>query len=90
MNEPRTVSNENIAAYGHLVTRLAWRYNGLGNAEFDDLFQEGQLAVFTALRNYARPSKDLVAKQMLKWVTKCRREGFSGYDVTEEGNEVLS
>lgn len=73
------VRDEQVAAYHELLASLARRYNGFQNAEYDDLFQEGSIAVFFALRKGQLPSRDLIAKTMLKWVNKCGRAGL-GYD----------
>lgn len=85
----REVSNEQIAAYQETVSYLARRYHGHHGAEFDDLFQEGQLVVFLALRQGEFPSKDIIALKMRNWVTKCAREGITGYNTREETDGVL-
>lgn len=74
------VTDEMVAAYQELVAGLAWKYNGRHQAEFDDLFQEGQVAVFEALNKGACPSKEIIVGRMKRWVTKCARHGRVGYD----------
>lgn len=71
------VSDEAMAAYIPLCDYLAKRYDGLHSAEYDDLFQEGWECVMYALYIDARPSQDIVAKYMLRWVNKCARHGVS-------------
>lgn len=87
------VTDEQVAAYRDLVASLARRYNGHHQAEYDDLFQEGQIAVLQALAKGSLPSKDIVAKRMRRWVTVCARHGITGYNTNdttgkEEANET--
>lgn len=77
--EPRLVTDDEVAAYQELVKHHALRMHGFHGAEYDDLFQEGCLAVFLALRNGKHPSKDIIVKRMRDWIRKCARQGFSGY-----------
>lgn len=79
------VTNERVAAYQELVASLARRYNGHHQAEYDDLFQEGMVAVFQALSGGSYPSKDIVAKRMRRWVSTCARHGTTGHRL--EGDE---
>lgn len=72
-----SVSNEALAAYTPLCHYLGKRYDTLHGAEYDDLFQEGWLSCFLALRIGGRPSQDVVAKVMLRWVNKCAQHGVS-------------
>ena len=92
MADVRSVSNSEVAAYQELVSSLAWRYNGHCGAEYDDLFQEGMLVVLLALRKGAFPSRDVIAKRMSRWVSRCRTEGMGGYseNLTEEENALFS
>jgi len=85
------VTNEQVAAYQELVASLARRYHGHHQAEYDDLYQEGMVAIFQALAKGDLPSKDIVAKRMRRWVTKCARHGISGYTERndDEGSTLL-
>jgi DNA-directed RNA polymerase specialized sigma24 family protein len=71
MNAPLAVTSEALAAYQDMCGLLARRYTGLFAAEYDDLFQEGWLECLLALRKGQRPSKDIVAKRMTAWVSRC-------------------
>lgn len=73
------VTNEMVAEYHELLTWLARRYDGYHNAEFDDLYQEGAIAVITALQRGKLVASEFVAKAMMRWVNKCARSGL-GYD----------
>lgn len=88
MSEFMEVTDEQVAAYQEMVAGLARRYNGWSGAEEDDLFQEGQIAVFTALKKSALPSKDIIARRMLNWVNKCARHGLGGYESDAERREI--
>lgn len=69
-----TVSEEGAVAQ-HLprVARLARRFNGLEGAEYDDLYQEGSIAVLLALREDRRPSDRDIKSAMLMWTRRCAR-----------------
>lgn len=85
MTEPRLVSNEDVAAYQEMLDYYARRYDGWHNAEYDDLFQEGAIAVIEALRLGRKPSRDVIVGRMTRWVNKCARHGMSGYDEEADG-----
>lgn len=74
MEQP--VSSEAVAAFRPLCAKQARHYRGAGGAEFDDLEQEGLIAVWDALRYGFIPSKVVVSNRMKDWVRKCRRRGF--------------
>lgn len=67
------VTDEQVAAYEPLVKRLAHRLSGLGNAEFDDLAQEGRIAVWQTLARKLRPSPEVIEGRMRDWARFCRR-----------------
>ena len=67
------VTDEQVAAYEGLVVFLAHRLSGYSDAEFDDLYQEGNTAVFLALRAGAYPSRQVVRGRMLNWCRYLRR-----------------
>lgn len=85
MTEPRLVSNEDVAAYHEMLDSYARRYDGWHEAEYDDLYQEGAIAIIEAKRLGRLPSSDIVAKRMTSWVNKCARRGVGGYDPEEDG-----
>ena len=72
----RPVSDSEVAAYFPLCKSLAARYTGHGGAEFDDLFQEGCIAVWQAIADGFTPSKVVVSNRMRNWVKQCRAKGF--------------
>lgn len=72
-----SVTNEQVAEYHETVAFFAKRYDGYMNAEYDDLYQEGMLAVIEALMKGQRPLKDIIARRMTRWVSKCARQGIS-------------
>ena len=67
------VSNEAVEAYRDHVEALARNFVGLGNAEFDDLVQEGLIAVWQAQSRGLRPSNAVIRGRMLDWVRYLRR-----------------
>lgn len=67
------VTDTQVAAYAGLVTVLAYKLSGYSDAEFDDLFQEGNIAVLLALRAEAFPSKEVIRGRMLNWCRYLRR-----------------
>lgn len=71
------VSDSDIAAYRPLCRRLANKYNDVGGAEFDDLEQEGMIAVWQLLRRGFPVSVQAVENRMRDWVRVCRRMGFA-------------
>lgn len=73
-----------MAAYQELLDHYARRYNGWHSAEYDDLFQEGALAVIEAIRAGRLPSKDVIVKRMTRWVSKCARQGVGGHEELDE------
>lgn len=82
------VTNTQVAAYQEMVASLARRYDGWSGAEYDDLFQEGSLAIAQCLANGKLPSKDIVVRRMLNWVNKCARHGLGGYESLSERTEL--
>lgn len=69
----RAVTDTEVAAYAGLVETLARKLTGLSEAEYDDLYQEGNTAVFLALRVGAFPSKQVVRGRMLNYCRYLRR-----------------
>lgn len=60
-------------AYAGLVDSLARRMTGYSDAEYDDLVQEGYIAVFLAHKAGAHPSKAICRGRMLNWCRYLRR-----------------
>lgn len=73
----RDVQSEDIAAYRPLCISLAHAFEGYGGAEFDDLEQEGMIAVWQLLRHGFPVSRVAVANRMRDWIRICRRNGFA-------------
>lgn len=73
----RDVSNEDIAAFRPLCIRLAHKYDTVGGAEFDDLEQEGMIAVWQLLRRDFPVTVWAVEHRLRDWVRICRRQGFA-------------
>ncbi len=76
----RTVEDTEIAQYAPLVEHMAWRYAGFRNCEFDDLRQEGLIAVWNALKFCNTPTVDIIKERLRAWVRHVTREGMGGYD----------
>lgn len=81
------VSSEAVAEHKPRVEALAWRFKGLGGAEFDDLVQEGLIKVWLLLEASDDPTyfpaNLVIERAMLDWVRVCRRQGFSGHEESE-------
>lgn len=76
------VSSADIAAYLPLTKKLAHRLEAYGRrwgAEYDDLEQEGRIAVWQLLRHGFPVSPKNVEHRMLDYLKVCKRQGF-GYD----------
>jgi len=59
---------ERLAAYQTHVRYVARRYVGFADAEFDDLAQEGMIAVWQSLARGLTPSMSVVENRMVDWV----------------------
>lgn len=66
------------------IDRLARRLDGVGSAEFDDLFQEGCLKVVELENEGSIVTHTALKHAMLDWVRLCRRQGFVDGEATEE------
>lgn len=80
MNSAPDVTSEQVAAWEPLVENLARRFDGTRGAEFDDLAQEGRIAVWECLQRGEHPSERVVVPAMLDWVRVCARQGLGGYE----------
>lgn len=69
-----SVTSEAVAEYDGLCEALARKFVGRAGAEFDDLIQEGRIAVFTSLQSGRAPSTSYVEYAMRLWVTTLRRQ----------------
>lgn len=65
--------NNQVAAYQTHVEYLAKRLVGFANAEFDDLAQEGLIAVWQSLARGLRPSTGVIEGRMIDWVRYLQR-----------------
>jgi len=63
-----SVTSEDVAAYRQLVEKLAWHHVGRANAEFDDLVQEGLIAVWLTLRRGIHPSAEQIENRQRDYV----------------------
>lgn len=70
----RLVSDDEIAAYQGMIAREARTLEGIEGAEFDDLFQEGQIIVWRTLEQGVYPSKEVIRGRMLNWVRTVARQ----------------
>lgn len=68
-----SVTSEQVAEYLPLVERYAHRLTGFAGAEYDDLRQEGMIAVDQAIRRGLRPSALVVGGRMIDWIRFLRR-----------------
>lgn len=69
------VTSQEVAAYRQLVEDLAHRYVSLKvMCEYDDLVQEGLVAVWDSLRRGRAPSAEYVRLYMRGWRTKMERQ----------------
>ena len=69
----RVTCSQRVAGYNDLLKRLARRFVGFGNAELDDLMQEGRISVWKALEAGVKPSKAIIERRMIGWVRYLRR-----------------
>lgn len=67
------VTSERIEAYSGLVEGLARRITGYAGAEYDDLVQEGNIAVWQTLARGLRPSRQVIRGRMIDWTRYLRR-----------------
>jgi DNA-directed RNA polymerase specialized sigma24 family protein len=65
--------NNQVAAYQVHVEYLAKRLVGFAQAEFDDLVQEGMIAVWQTLSRGLRPSTGVIEGRMIDWVRYLQR-----------------
>jgi hypothetical protein len=69
----RAVADSEVAAYRELIESLAKKYVKYPEADYDELFQEGQISVWEALRRGNRPSIEVIKWSMLAWLRNQRR-----------------
>lgn len=75
-----TVTSEEVAVYRDAVKAYARRFTGIANAEFDDLEQEGLIAVWQSLAGGHRPSEWMIKNRMKSYLRVLGRRGFGGYE----------
>jgi DNA-directed RNA polymerase specialized sigma24 family protein len=78
--ELRGVSSDDVRPFTKLVERVAHRYHGVRGAEYDDLYQEGMVAVCFAITYGFIPDEDDVKDRVRSWVRHVSREGMGGFD----------
>lgn len=74
--------------YLPLVRRLAKRYAFYSDAEFDDLVQEGCLAVCISLDRGVNPTEGYIRYAMRDWINLERRHGISGVLSKQEVRDI--
>ena len=68
-----SVTSNQVAEYLPLVERYAHRLTGFAGSEFDDLRQEGMIAVWQTLKRGLHPSAQVIGGRMIDWVRFLRR-----------------
>ena len=63
-----------MAAYQPKVEALAKPFSGIEGIEFDDLVQEGLIAVWQSLERGIEPSAEFIKNRMRDWVRYERRQ----------------
>lgn len=89
----RQVSSEEVAAHQPHVESLAKRFNGnKANAEYDDLVQEGLIAVWQCLREGVEPGPGIIKRRMLNWCRYLMRhsDNLSYDEVVGDINELVA
>jgi len=79
-----TVTDIQVAVYKEAIEAYARRFVGIANAEFDDLVQEGMIAVWMCQRDGYRPSEWMIKNRMKSWIRHLSRKGFGGYEALDE------
>lgn len=69
----RAVTDTEVAAYAGLIKSLASKTLGYSDAEYEDLYQEGMIAVWLTLAHDHRVHKDVVRGRMLNYCRYLRR-----------------
>lgn len=72
-----SVTSEAVAKYWPLVVSWANKFNGVGTAEFDDLVQEGAIAVWQTLEKGHIPSNAVIVNAMRDWIRHVSHRGVS-------------
>lgn len=66
--------NEQVAAAQPRVESLARQFGGIPGVEFDDLVQEGLIAVWQSLERGIEPSNEFIKNRMRDWMRYVRRQ----------------
>ena len=68
------VTDNQVRVHEATCKRLARRYVGRAGAEFDDLVQEGRIAVFLSLQDGIEPTASYIDFYMKGYVKQLRRQ----------------
>jgi len=79
---PTAVSDGQITAFLPLIENSARRFLHL--AEFDDLRQEGMIAVWLAFRRGEAPTADIIQNRMRDWCRRVSRQSRLDTDRYDE------
>lgn len=66
--------NEAVGAEQSRVESIARQLAGIDGVEYDDLVQEGLIAVWLSLENGVAPTNGFIRNRMLNWVKFVRRQ----------------
>ena len=82
------VTSEQVAAFLPSIHAQARRYSGWYGSEYDDLVQEGMVAVWLSLNNKTEPTDHYIGYRMKNWV-KLVRGNWSFERIWEDGLNEL-
>lgn len=80
--------NEAIGAEQSRVESIARQLAGIDGVEYDDLVQEGLIAVWQSLENGVPPTSTFIRNRMLNWVKYVRRQLPADYQDILPLNDV--
>lgn len=69
-----SVTSEEVASYLPDIDRLARYFTAQGKAEYDDLRQEGMIAVWLTLDRGNRPHPGIIYNRMIDWIRYLDRQ----------------
>lgn len=79
-----------IAAYLPIVKKLAWKYTGSYGAEYEDLVQEGMIAVWNSVKRENEPMQVYIQWRMRNWVTFTQKQKAGQTDGSWRDDDLLS
>ena len=79
-----------VASYLPTVKRLAWKYTGSYGAEYDDLVQEGMIAVWNSIRKDHEPMGVYIQWRMKNWVSFVQKQKSGFTDGSWRDDDLLS